>query len=117
MADASEAGSGARPLDSVRQLEQALESSATARAAAEKRLQAARSEADRLLAAAQENAAAIEAERRRDVLAAADEEAAAIHRAGQARLERLRADARTTRQAAVEAAVALVLPAGEESEG
>ncbi len=116
MNDAGGAGSAARPLDSVRQLEQALESSATARAVAEQRLQVARSEADRLLAAARETAAAIATERSRSVLAAADEEAAAIHHAGEADVEQLRADARATRQAVVEAALALVLPTGEESE-
>ena len=72
-------------LGSVRQLEGALEASSTARAAAEARLEAARSEASRLLAVAREDAVAAAAERRRSVLAAADDDAAAIHRRGRKR--------------------------------
>ena len=116
VSDASGHGSADGPLGSVRQLEQALESNATASAAADKRLKDARTEAARLLAAAEENALAIAAERRRSVLAAADEEATRIHRAAEAKIERLRADARTTRPGTVEAALALLLSTGEESE-
>ena len=103
-------------LGSVRQLEGALEASSTARAAAEARLQAARSEASRLLAAAREDAVAAAAERRRSVLAAAENDAAAIHREAEARTAQLRADAGASRDAAVGAALALILPAAVESE-
>ncbi len=116
MSDVPAAGSATGPLDSVRQLEQALESSATARTAADERLEAARSEAVRLLSAARQTADATAAERRRLALASADEDAAAIRRAGEARVEQLRADAGATREVLVEAALALILPAGEKGE-
>jgi vacuolar-type H+-ATPase subunit H len=100
----------------VRRLEAAIDASSAARSAAEERLNSARSEASRLLTAAAEDAAAAAEKRRRSVLAAADAEAAAIHREAEARVVELRADTGANREAAVEAALALVLPAGEESE-
>jgi hypothetical protein len=103
-------------LGSVRQLEGALEASATARAAAEARLEAARAEASRLLAAATEEAAAAAAERRRGVLDAAKDDAAVIHREGEERAARLRTEARSRRGALVDEALALILAAGQESE-
>ena len=103
-------------LGSVRRLEGALEASSAERAAAESRLQAARSEASRLLAAARKDAAAAVAARRRSVLDSAEEDAAAIHREGEAHAALLRAHARQGREAVVDAAVALILPAGDEPE-
>jgi hypothetical protein len=79
-------------------------------------MDAARVEASRLLAAAVEDAAAAAAERRRSALAAADDDAAAIHREAEARAAQLRADSGASRETAVEAALALVLPAAEEDE-
>ena len=116
MSTDNETGSVTGALGSVRQLEGALEASATARAAAEAHLEAARAEASRLLAAATEDAAAAAAERRRVVLDAAEDDAAVIHRQGEERAARLRTDARARRQALVDEALALILPAGEESE-
>ena len=103
-------------LGSVRQLEGALESTATMRAASETRLREARSEASRLLAAAQDDAAAAAAERRRVVLAAAEDDAAEISRRGAERAARVQADARDRCAAVVEAALALILPADGKSE-
>jgi vacuolar-type H+-ATPase subunit H len=103
-------------LGSVRQLEGALEAASTTRAASEARLNEARSEASRLLAAARDEAAAAAAERRRVVLAAAEDDAAEIYRRGEESAARLRADARVSRNAAVEAALAIILPAGIKSE-
>jgi vacuolar-type H+-ATPase subunit H len=108
-------GSVSGALGSVRQLEGALEASATARAAAESRVREARAEAARLLAEAREDSAAAAAERRRVVLDSAEEEAAAIQAEGEARAAGLRADARKRQEAAVEAALALILPAAGES--
>jgi vacuolar-type H+-ATPase subunit H len=98
-------------LGSVRQLEGALEAASTTRAASEARLKEARSEASRLLAAARDAAAATATERRRVVLAAAEHDAAEISRQGEESAARLRADARVSRDAAVEAALAIILPA------
>jgi len=103
-------------LGSVRQLEQALESTATIRAASETRLREARSEASRRVAAAQDEAAATAAERRRAMLAAAEADAAEISRAGAERATRIRADAQDRCAAVVEAALALILPADGKNE-
>jgi hypothetical protein len=103
-------------LGSVRRLEGALEASATARAAADARLEAARADTSRLLAAAREEAAAAAAERRRGVLDAAEDDAAVIHREGEERSARLRTEAGARREALVDEALALILPAGEGSE-
>jgi hypothetical protein len=56
------------------------------------------------------------AERRRAMLASADEDVVAIRREAEARRAQLQEDAQAVREAAVEAAVTLVLPAVEESE-
>ena len=77
----------------------------------------ARSEASRLLAAAREDAAAAAAERRRVVLAAAEDDAAEISAPGSR--DARPASERThgsSRAAVVEAALALILPADDESE-
>ena len=103
-------------LGSVRQLEGALEASATARAAAEKLLEAARTEAARLLALAAEDAASAVTERRRAVLDAADDDAAAIQREAEARAAQLRAQADERQEFLVEAALALILPAAAKDE-
>ena len=103
-------------LGSVRQLEGALEATATTRAASDTRLADARAEASRLLDAARADAAAAAAERRRVVLAAAEDDAAEIHHRGEEAAARVRADAQGSRAEAVEAAVAFVLPDGDESE-
>ena len=103
-------------LGSVRQLEGALEATSAARATAEARLTEARSKASNLLAAAREDAAAAAAERRRVVLAAAETDAVEIHRQGAESAARLRADARESRAAAVDAALEFILPVGDESE-
>jgi vacuolar-type H+-ATPase subunit H len=100
-------------LDSVRQLEGALEATSTARDAAETRLREARAEALRLLAAARTDADAAVAERRRVVLAAAEDDAAEIHRRGDERAARIREHARDGRPALVEAGLELILPAVE----
>jgi vacuolar-type H+-ATPase subunit H len=103
-------------LGSVRQLEESLEATSTARAASEARLKQARTDASSLLAAAREAAAAATAERRRVVLAAAGDDAAEIHRRGEQDAARLRAEAQVSCDAAVEAALALILPARDKSE-
>ena len=103
-------------LGSVRQLEGALEATATTRAASEKRLEAVRAAAAHLLASAREDAAAAAAERRRLALATAEEEAAEISRRGAETAARVRADARVSCAAVVEAALALILPADGVSE-
>ena len=100
-------------LGSVRQLEGALEATSAAREASAARLGQARAEASRMLAAARTDAAAAVAERRRVVLGAAEDDAAEIQRRGQERADRVRADARDGRAALVEAALELILPAGE----
>ena len=110
----SETPNGA--LGSVRELEGALDATATTRAASEARLAEARSAAALLLAAAREDAAAAVAERRRVVLAAAEDEAAEISRRGAETAARVRADARVSCSNVVEAALALILPADGESE-
>jgi vacuolar-type H+-ATPase subunit H len=103
-------------LGTVRQLEAALETGSAAREAAEARLQEARAEAARVLAATRDDAAAAAAERRRLVLGAAADEAAAIQREGEARATRLGATARERREAVVDAALAVILPAVDASE-
>jgi vacuolar-type H+-ATPase subunit H len=103
-------------LGSVRQLEVALEAASTTRAASELRLEEARAEASRLLAAARDAAAAAAAERRRVALAAVEDDAAEISRQGEERTARLRAEARAGSAAAVEAALALILPTAGTSE-
>jgi len=112
----SEEPSAAGVLGSVRQLEQALESTATTRATSEGRLREARSEAARRVAAAQDEAAAAAAERRRVVLAAAEDDAAEITRRGAESATRVRADAEASCAAMVEAALSLILPVDERSE-
>lgn len=114
MSDNHDAVTGA--LGSVRQLEGALEASSNARAAAEKLLEAARSEAAQLRAAAGEDAATAAAERRRVVLGAVEDDAAAIHREGEARAAHLRTEASERRDSVVEAALALILPAAAKDE-
>ena len=116
MSDDHSSAEAAGALGSVRQLEAALEATSTAREAAEAQLAAARAEASRLLAAAADDAAAAAAERRRSVLAAADADAAAIRREAEGRVEQLRVNATASRETAVETALALLLPAGTESE-
>ena len=103
-------------LGSVRQLEESLEASSNARAAAEKLLEAARIEAARLVAVAEEDAATAATERRRAVLDAAEDDAAAIQREGEARAAQLRAQARKRRDSVVEAALTLILPATAKDE-
>jgi hypothetical protein len=103
-------------LGSVRQLEAALEAVSTTRAASESRLEGARADAVRLLAAARDAAAAAVAERRRIVLGAEEDDAAEISRQGDERAARVRADARAGTDAAVEAALALILPTAPDSE-
>jgi vacuolar-type H+-ATPase subunit H len=103
-------------LGSVRQLEGALEAASTTRAASEARLEEARADASRLLAAARDDAAAAVAERRRLGLAAADDDVTEISRQGQERVARLLAGARAGSPAAVEAALALILPTAGTSE-
>jgi vacuolar-type H+-ATPase subunit H len=103
-------------LGSVRQLEGALEAASATRAASEARLEAARADASRLLAAALDDAAAVAAERRRVVLGAAEDDAAEIFRQGEENAARVLADARAGSAAAVEAALALILPVGGKSE-
>ena len=104
-------------LGSVRQLEGALESTATTRAASERRLDEARSAASRLLDAAREDAVAVAAERRRVAIAAADDDAIEIARAGATRPRRVcEWTRRSSASRVVEVALALVLPADDESE-
>jgi vacuolar-type H+-ATPase subunit H len=103
-------------IGSVRQLEGALDAAATTRASSDTRLADARAEAARLLDAARADAAAAVAERRRVVLAAAEDDAAEIHRRGEETAARVRADAQSSRAAAVDAALAFVLPDVDESE-
>ena len=103
-------------LGSVRRLEGALEASSAERAAAESRLQAARSEASRVLATARKDAAAEVAARRRLVLDSVEKDAAGIQREGEERATHLRARARRGRQAMVDAAITLILPTSHEPE-
>ena len=103
-------------LGSVRQLEGALEAASTTRAASERRLEEARADALRLLAAARDAAAAATAERRRRALATAEDDAHEISRQGEERAARVLADARAGSAAAVEAALALILPTAGTSE-
>ena len=103
-------------LGSVRQLEGALDAVSTTRAASKVRLEEARADASRLLVAARDDAAAAVAERRRVALAAAEEDAAEIARQGEERAARVLADARAGSAAAIEAALALILPAAGTSE-
>ncbi len=103
-------------LGSVRQLEGALGATSATRAASEARLEEARAEASRRLAAARDDAAAAAAERRRVVLGAAEDDAAEISRHGKESAARLLADARAGSAAAVEAALALILPTAGTSE-
>ena len=110
----SENGAGA--LGSVRELEGALDATATTRAASERRLEEARSAAERLLAAARDNAAAAGVERCRVGMAGGEDEANEIARGGEGGAARVRADAAASCTAAVEAALALILPARGKSE-
>jgi vacuolar-type H+-ATPase subunit H len=103
-------------LGSVRQLEDALESTAASRAASERRLEEARAAASRLLADAREGARAAAAERRRVAIAAADDDAVEIARVGAETAARVQADAHVICSRVVETALALVLPADDESE-
>jgi vacuolar-type H+-ATPase subunit H len=103
-------------LGSVRELEGALEATATTRAASERRLDEARARAARLLAAARDDAAAAGEERRRVVLAAAEDDAQEIARDGERTAAGIRVDAAASCTAMVEAALALILPTRDESE-
>jgi vacuolar-type H+-ATPase subunit H len=103
-------------LGSVRQLEGALEAASTTRAASERRLEDARADASRLLDVARDDAAAAAAERRRIALVTAEDDAAEIARQGEERAARVLADARADSAAAVEAALALILPTAGTSE-
>lgn len=103
-------------LGSVRQLEGALDAASTARAASERRLEEARADASRLLATARSTAAAAVVERRRIGLAAVEDDVAEISRRGEERAARVLADARAGSAAAVDAALALILPADGTSE-
>lgn len=109
-------GNDAGALGSVRELEGALEATATTRAASERRVEEARSAASRLLAAAADDAAAAADERRRIVLAAAERDAREIAHDGAETAARVRADAETSCSAIVEAALALILPTHGKSE-
>ena len=102
-------------LGSVRQLEGTLEATSATRAASEARLEEARADASRLLAAARDDAAAAADERRRVVLGAAEDDAAEISGQGEELAARVLADARSG-SAAVEAALALILPTAGTSE-
>jgi hypothetical protein len=100
-------------LGPVRELEGALDATATTRAASERRLAEARSAASRLLATAREDAAAAAAARRRVALAAADADAIEIARRGAQSAARVRADTGASCAAVVEAALALIVPIEE----
>jgi vacuolar-type H+-ATPase subunit H len=102
-------------LGSVRQLEDALEATATMRVASEARLSEARSEASRLLAAARDATAAAVAERRRVVLAATEDDAVEISRQGEESAAQVRARAQVSCAAVVEAALAHILPTNGKS--
>lgn len=97
-------------LGSVRELEAALEATATTRAASERRVEEARSAASRLLAAARAQAAAAAAGRRQVVLADAEDDAIEIARRGAESLARVRAEGQAGCAGMVEAALALILP-------
>jgi hypothetical protein len=103
-------------LGSVRELEGALEVTATTRAVSEHRVEAARSAASRLLAAAREHVAAEAAERRRVMLVDAEDDAIEIARRGAESAARVHAEGQGGCAAVVEAALALILPADSESE-
>ena len=103
-------------LGSVRQLERALEATSTKRAASEARVEKAHADATRLLDSARADADIVAAERRRLVLGAADADAAEISCQADERAARVRADARAGRGGAVEATLALILPAVNASE-
>jgi hypothetical protein len=103
-------------LDPVRQLEHALDTGTATRAASDSRLEEARSAASALLSAARQDAAVAAAERRRVELAAAEDDVNEISRRGAETAGRVRIDARASCAAVVEAALALLLPAEDESE-
>lgn len=109
-------GPGRSALESVRRLEQTLESKTGMRRIAEARQAAAREEATRLLRAAQETGASAAAERRRAVLAETGEEVARILRLAWDEVDRLRAVAEEDRTVAARAAVERILPAGVKAE-
>jgi hypothetical protein len=102
-------------LGSVRQLEDALESTSATRAASEARLIEARAGASRALVAARDATAAAVAERRRVVLAALEDEAAEICRQGEEGAARVRANAGISCAAVVDAALEHILPAEGQS--
>jgi colicin import membrane protein len=103
-------------LASIRKLEQALAESSTARTAAEEQLEAARAEAASLLAAARRDAAEASDAHRREALARADRETAEIARRAEASAAKVRAGYAAAMDETVEAALALILPAGAEGE-
>jgi vacuolar-type H+-ATPase subunit H len=108
----TEAGAGA--LASIRRLEQTLAEDSAGRAAAERLLEAARAEAASILAAAAQNIAEAAAERRRRALADADREAREIRRQAEAGAEHVTENAGAVMDAAVDAALALILATGDE---
>ena len=101
-------------LDSVLDLEHALETAQTAAVDAEERLAEARREAESLLAAARERAERRAAERAIAVAAAADAEAKATADAAEAAAAERRGTVRDVEAAFVEAALAVVLPVTKE---
>ena len=116
MSSHGEGDNGTGALESVRQLEAALEMRSTARAAAESRLREARSEAARLLASSKEETTGAVTERRRAVLLAADDEVAEILHQGEAAAAQLRAEAQVSCEAMVAAALRNILPVTDEPE-
>lgn len=100
-------------LDSVRQLERTLADRQESEKTAEKRLDAARQEAERIVAEAQREGEEAAVERRRQVLADADGRAERILQEARAEAEELRARAARDRASAAGAVVGWVLPDGE----
>jgi hypothetical protein len=111
-ADAAAASRGA--LAPVLRLERELEAGMAARTATESLLAAARSEGARLVDDARNRAFDAAAVRHRDALDAAHRETAEIAAAGRSNEAELRSHVDAQRAVTIEAALALVLPAGAE---
>jgi vacuolar-type H+-ATPase subunit H len=101
-------------LASIRRLEQTLTEGATTRTVADSLRSAARSEAERILAAAEQAAVAASVERRRQAQAAAESETATIRARGESSAAALRANAAAVRDATVDAALALIVTTASE---
>jgi hypothetical protein len=102
-------------LGSVLDLERTLETAQTAAVAAEKRLEEARREADRIITAARKGAERRTAQRRSSLDGAAEAEAKAAAQDARAAAAALRAKVSEVEDAFAERALTLVLPGAQEA--